>query len=136
MEFGTRFARLEMIDQYGDKVDLYDFYNDERPVVISIIAAYCPPGTIELAEYLMGSESIFSEFWPAGPEVIARGDVSWVTVISAGRDLQPDGSGALAAWWDDGFPVPGVTDPPRQAANFSISGSGSGSGQRWVRSRT
>lgn len=107
-EKGGRFTRLQLKDQFGDVVDLWDLYNDERPVVIDISAMWCQPCT-GLALYLEGLPDPwgYAEMWPSGPEVVARGDVLWVTVVGQDALHEPAGKPDVSDWYE-AFPLDGV----------------------------
>lgn len=118
---GKPFARLKLKDQFGDMVDLYDFYNADKPVVIDISAQWCPPCQ-GLGLYLEGEADDygFSEMWPAGPEVIARGDVYWITIL--GEDVSHDpATKPTATQWSETYPneaVPVLADGTYAAFDF------------------
>jgi thiol-disulfide isomerase/thioredoxin len=120
-EFGKRFARVVFKDQYGDDVDLFDFYNADKPVIIDISAQWCPPCQA-MAMWIGGEEdySGMSEVWPAGPEVVARGDVYWITILGE----QDNGDPAVkktATEWSNDFPsevIPVLADPDYSAVNY------------------
>jgi thiol-disulfide isomerase/thioredoxin len=103
-----------MPDQYGDVVSLFDFYNADKPVVIDLSALWCGPCN-NLADYIggEGDPANFSAYWPAGPDVIARGDVYWITFIGEGIDQGGVATPADATEWSNVHPsavVPVLAD--------------------------
>ena len=99
-EIGQPFARLKMKDQFGDDVDLYDFYNADKPIVIDISAAWCGPCN-GLGLYLDGKSEAygFAEMWPAGPDVVSRGDVYWLTILGEDSDNNPAKKPDATDWY-------------------------------------
>ncbi|MBX2802193.1 MAG: thrombospondin type 3 repeat-containing protein [Myxococcales bacterium] len=39
LDIGKRFRRFQLVDQYGDSVDLFDFHNDENKYIVVDISA-------------------------------------------------------------------------------------------------
>lgn len=105
---GERFARIVLPDQFGDAVDVYDFYNDARPIVIDISAQWCVP-CMAVATWLDGGEDPDGHglVWPAGPAVVARGDVYWITVLGEDENHLPSDP-AAAVEWAAAFPSDGI----------------------------
>lgn len=104
LAIGARFARVELTDQYGDRLDLFDFWNETKPVVIDLSSQWA--GLCKnLSSWLTGGEdpSAFSTLWPAGPAVIARGDVYWITILGEDSDFLP-ASPRTARQWASAWP--------------------------------
>lgn len=113
IEEGKRFGRFEFRDQYGDLVNLFDFYNADKPIVIDVSAQWCPPCN-GLAEYIgnEGDPYGFSEIWPAGPDVVARGDVYWITILGEDNSGAPASKVTATEWSTDhpADPIPVLAD--------------------------
>jgi thiol-disulfide isomerase/thioredoxin len=119
---GERFARLVMIDQFGDEVDLFDFYNADKPVVIDISAQWCAPCQ-ELATWLEGEPiPTLQALWPKGPETVEQGSVYWVTVLGENADHLPAGP-ETSAQWHEVYPhpaIPVLADGDYVAADYAL----------------
>ena len=98
--------RFQFDDQFGDPVDLYDFANSGKRVVIDLSSVECAPCQ-ELGAYMSGEE-VAGWAWaePFRDEVNA-GTIHWLTV------LVPDGAGApsyiTAGRWADAYPNDNIT---------------------------
>lgn len=120
-EIGKRFARLQMVDQFGDTVDLFDFYNSDKPVVVDVSALWCAPCQ-ELALWLDGESTTYSGIWPSGPDVVANGDVYWITVLGEGGDHLP-ATPEVPGQWFEVFPnpeIPVLADGDYIAADYVL----------------
>lgn len=97
---GNTFFRLKLVDHLGEEVDLYDFYNADKPIVIDISAAWCGPCN-GLGLYLDGKSEAygFAEMWPAGPDVVSRGDVYWLTILGEDSDNNPAKKPDATDWY-------------------------------------
>ena len=93
-----------LVDQYGDAVDLYDFYNDDVPVVIDLSAEWCPPCR-DLSSWIAGGDDPgrYGVLWSSGPRRVRRGHVRWLTVLSEDLDHGPPDPG-IADRWDAAYP--------------------------------
>jgi hypothetical protein len=88
---GERWGRFKLVDQFGDKVDLFDFYNEEgKMIVIDQSAVWCGPCN-SVAAFMDGDDGA----WPYDPsliplrEAIERGDIYFITVLIQGGDGSP-----------------------------------------------
>jgi hypothetical protein len=97
---GAQIPRLQLVDQFGDTVDLYDFAGQDVPIVVHLSAMGC--GVCNgLASYLSGGNDHFGweELVPGLREAIVAGELIWITVLCAdlyGGDATADDA---ASWY-------------------------------------
>jgi thiol-disulfide isomerase/thioredoxin len=121
-EIGKIFLRLKMVDQHGETVDLYDFYNADKPIVMDISAEWCPPCNA-MSSWIEGGDDYanYGSLWPAGPDAVKRGDVYWITVIGEdvnGAPAYPD----VANRWEERYPskkIPVLADGEYLSADYA-----------------
>jgi thiol-disulfide isomerase/thioredoxin len=104
-KLNKQFARVKAVDQYGEVLDLYDFYNlDGKPVMFDVSAEWCGPCN-ELAAFLDGDDTMFGyEVDPGFIELrkrINQGEVYWLTVLSESWDYSTADVGTCERWFDD-----------------------------------
>ena len=107
-EIGERVPRFGlMVDQYGDRVDLYDFFNKEnKPVIIDVSAEWCPPCNT-LAAWIDGADVAGWESFVPLREAVENGDVYWITIMGEDNSYN-DATPELAARWHDAYPTDAV----------------------------
>jgi thiol-disulfide isomerase/thioredoxin len=120
-EVGKTFLRLKMVDQHGEEVDLYDFYNADKPVVIDISAQWCPP-CMGLAGWFAGMNSNYDFWFPGGPEALKQEKFYWITVLAENDEnpAQPADATTVAEW-DEDYPnkkVPVLADDNYLSADY------------------
>lgn len=88
---GDPFPRFAWTDQFGDEVDIYDFADHGKPIVLDISGVWCGYCQ-EMAKWLEGEPSSVytSTFYPDVREMVINGDIYWITAIDAGRSGQGD----------------------------------------------
>jgi hypothetical protein len=103
---GEKLARFKIVDQFGDMVDIYDFYGSGKPILLAISAQWVPPGN-GLASWLsgMGDEYGFGEEWPNLKTHIDNGDIRWMTVLQSKEHPDDPADASTAAEWYADYPL-------------------------------
>jgi hypothetical protein len=105
---GSMLPRIQWMDQYGDTVDVYDFAMQGKPVVIDLSGLWCG-WCQEVAKFLDGEPTAYTgQGYDELPDIVARGDVYWITVVDSDYSGAPADEDDLLEWWDL-FPNPDVT---------------------------
>lgn len=115
-------------DQYGERVDLYDFAKGTDYVVVDIAHEWCGP-CYDIAGWLAtGDNADFETYFGQTREWVHDGTVQWITIL--GQDVygRPTEVANLERW-DQFFPIEGVpvlADPNGEAdqaiASFVLPG--------------
>ena len=107
LKTGNIMARYIGFDQFGDEVDVYDFANQGRPILIDVAAENCGPcqgmsmwssGEITSAQMGLSAE------YDAIPEAVANGDILWVTILYSNYQTGEPASQSDTVNWDSEFP--------------------------------
>ena len=107
-------------DQFGDRVDLYDFAAEGKPLIIDISAVWCGPCN-QMAAWLEGEDNGFFNA-SANPlrEAVWNGDVYWITAIYEDAFGNPANEQVAADWYES-YPtaeVPVLADEDGDMASF------------------
>lgn len=96
---GDRWGRFKLVDQFGEKVDLFDFYNEEdKMVVIDQSAVWCPPCNATAA-YMDGDENGYDHLEPLR-DAVEKGKLYWITVLIQDNDGYPAQPIDAKEWFD------------------------------------
>ncbi|MCB9673406.1 MAG: hypothetical protein H6734_28340 [Alphaproteobacteria bacterium] len=98
VQVGERFGRFVAVDQFGDEVDLWDFYNEDKPIVIDMSAQWCGPCN-SVAAWLDGESLSWME--PMNPirKAVRDGEVYWVTIMIQDRYGAPASKKTAKEWY-------------------------------------
>jgi thiol-disulfide isomerase/thioredoxin len=101
---GEMLARFTAVDQFGDEVDMYDFYDDGKPILIDFSTVWCPPCN-GLSSWLSGKgdTSGFGGVYGNVKGLIDNGDVRWITVLAQDNSGNVPTEATVAAW-DESYP--------------------------------
>jgi thiol-disulfide isomerase/thioredoxin len=116
---GERVMPYVARDQFGDDVDLYDFYNDDKYIVVDVSAQWCPPCQM-VASWLDGHEPSLDADWQKVREAVDSGDVHWVTFLGENNSGAEPGPLDIKDWYFD-FPHPNIPvlgDPAYTMTNY------------------
>jgi len=78
-------------DWNGDDVDLWDFHNADKPIIVDVSAQWCPPCN-DLAKWLHNDPNVapaYDAYWPGIREAVENGDVYWVTILTEQQSGDP-----------------------------------------------
>ena len=85
-EVGAEIPRLVTRDQFGNEVDLYDFYEADRPVLIQLVYPDSREVSHDLGKLLAGKDGPLSD-GPLSrlPEAVEDGDIWFIRVVGWSR---------------------------------------------------
>jgi len=110
-EVGKRVGRFQLKDQHGDNVDLFDFYNAGKPVLIDYSGVWCFWCNV-MASWLAddGTYSAYYEGWddefPGLREGVANGDIYFVTILNGDLTGANPATKKDATEWADKYDSP------------------------------
>jgi len=118
-DVGNRFANLQLVDQYGDAVSLWDFYNEDRYVILDLCGAVCPI-CVDLGLWLSGEPSLTFDPWVDVRNAVDAGELNWVTFYFMDPHGEPPTPEDVADWAER-IPhplIPVLADPDAESVSF------------------
>lgn len=103
---GEYLPRFKWVDQFGDEVDIYDFAKQGKPMVVDLSGVWCY-WCQQMARWMDGKSNAYSdyegvyEWYTLVPELVANGDIYWVTVLDADASYNAPDQQDAADWYDD-----------------------------------
>ena len=104
---GEQAPRVQLVDQFGEIVDLYDFAGQGKYIVIDISAVWCGPCN-DMSAYLNDSGGAYwGDVIPDLPDAIEAGEIYWITILGENRQGGDATDSTVASWYDD-YPDPNI----------------------------
>ncbi len=101
---GDKLVRGKFVDQYGDEVDLYDFYGQGQYVVLDYSAEWCPPCQ-GFASWLSYGNASYDSSFPGVYDNVWNEKVRWLTFL--GEDNYGDiPTVEVLHNWEESYPTP------------------------------
>ena len=105
---GTSYVpRFQLVDQFGETVDIYDFGHQGKPILIDLSGAWCY-WCNEMAKLIERQPSTFDDFagdpnypWIESlPDLVENGDLYWVTILDANNSSyeSPPTERTISTW--------------------------------------
>ncbi len=113
--------RAELLDQFGDMVDMYDFAGQGKYVAVDISAMWCGPCN-QFADIIASN----GEGLGTIPQKIHDGEFYWITVLGENNSGRIPSEEDLYGWYedypDDNVPVVADTEARDFATTYVTSG--------------
>jgi thiol-disulfide isomerase/thioredoxin len=103
---GEKFPRFKFVDQFGDKVEMYDFAkNGDRQIIVDVSAEWCGP-CHALAAWLDGSpDGYYDSTYPGLDEAVEQGEIHWITILGEDSSGAPAVKKTCKDWYNT-YPHP------------------------------
>lgn len=117
---GGLFPRYKFVDQHGDKVDIYDFAQHGKPILVDVSAEWCPPCQ-QLALWLEGEPNGLGlpAEWTPVRDAVENGDMYWITIMGDGNS--GPATPATSKAWHSAYPfepVPVIADTQQESVRY------------------
>jgi thiol-disulfide isomerase/thioredoxin len=99
---GSQLLRMELLDQWGDMVDPYDFAGQGKYIAVDISAIWCGPCN-QLARAISNGNP--NAGWGKAPELVHNGDIYWLTILGENDNGRIPTLENLQDWYND-YPDP------------------------------
>jgi thiol-disulfide isomerase/thioredoxin len=119
ISMGALHPRFKFHDQYGDKVDFYDFAGQGKPIIIDVSAEWCGPCNL-FSEYMTGEEVSGMEWAEPIRDAVNAGDAYLFTVL--GESNSGAASKRTAKDWARSYPndaIPVLADVDQDLVRWS-----------------
>lgn len=107
---GEQLPRFQWVDQYGEAVDIFDFAQQGKYIIMDVSGYWCGYCT-EMALWLEGESDYYHSYPSYGlieeyeqiRDMVNAGDVYWVTILDSWSGSAP-ATEEDPAWWYDYYP--------------------------------
>jgi hypothetical protein len=121
---GSYLPRFAWTDQFGDPVDIYDFAEHGKPIMLDLSGLWCG-WCHEVANFIDGDgNTVFDGAayakYAGLPDMVASGDVYWITVVDSDYQSQPAVADDGIEWYNqhkNGM-VPVLVDEDQQLTGW------------------
>lgn len=107
---GQTLPHFEMVDQFGEMVDIYDFAQPGKFMILDVSARWCSYCQ-EMAKWMDGESNFYGQYygdeeWYSDvADAVDNGDIYWVTVLVENMRGGPPDVSTVESWYGD-YPDP------------------------------